>query len=56
MLRALALAIPDGGSQTFFGDIAQQIYRRGTPRRSAGQSITARWGFMYTGRSWSNTL
>jgi hypothetical protein len=28
MLRALALAIPDGGSQTFFGDIAQQIYRR----------------------------
>jgi superfamily I DNA/RNA helicase len=26
MLQSLALAVPDNGSITFFGDVAQQIY------------------------------
>ena len=36
MLRSLAAAIPHGGSLTFFGDIAQQIYGHRMSWRSAG--------------------
>jgi superfamily I DNA/RNA helicase len=39
MLRSLALAIPDDGSLTFFGDVAQQIYGRGLSWRSAGLNV-----------------
>jgi superfamily I DNA/RNA helicase len=39
MLRSLALAIPDDGSLTFFGDVAQQIYGRGLSWRRAGLKV-----------------
>jgi superfamily I DNA/RNA helicase len=39
MLKSLALAIPDEGSLTFFGDAAQQIYGRGLSWRSAGLNV-----------------
>jgi superfamily I DNA/RNA helicase len=39
MLRSLAAAIPAGGSLTFFGDVAQQIYGRGLSWRGAGLKI-----------------
>ena len=39
MLRSLALAIPEDGSLTFFGDAAQQIYGRGLSWRSAGLNV-----------------
>jgi superfamily I DNA/RNA helicase len=43
MLRSLALAIPENGSLTFFGDLAQQIYCRGVSWRSAGLNVSKVW-------------
>lgn len=39
MLRSLAAAIPAGGSVTFFGDIAQQIYGSRLSWRDAGLAV-----------------
>ncbi|MEJ7657606.1 MAG: 3'-5' exonuclease [Thermoleophilaceae bacterium] len=41
MLRSLAVAVPSGGSLSFFGDVAQQIYGRGLSWRSAGLNVRA---------------
>lgn len=40
MLQSLALAIPDDGSITFFGDVAQQIYGGRISWRNAGFNVT----------------
>lgn len=45
MLRSLAVAIPENGSLTFFGDIAQQIYGHRMSWRSAGLTATNIWPF-----------
>ena len=45
MLRSLAAAIPHGGSLTFFGDIAQQIYGHRMSWRSAGLRAPQIWQF-----------
>ena len=45
MLRSLAAAIPEKGSLTFFGDIAQQIYGHQMSWRSAGLTTTNIWRF-----------
>ena len=45
MLRSLAAAIPDHGSLTFFGDIAQQIYGHRVSWRSAGLRSREIWRF-----------
>ncbi len=45
MLRSLAAAIPEDGSLTFFGDIAQQIYGHRMSWRSAGLTATKIWPF-----------
>ena len=45
MLRSLAAAIPENGSLTFFGDIAQQIYGHRMSWRSAGLTATNIWPF-----------
>lgn len=45
MLRSLAAAIAPGGSLTFFGDIAQQIYGHRMSWRSAGLSPQRVWRF-----------
>lgn len=45
MLRSLALAIPEDGSLTFFGDVAQQVYGRRISWRQAGLDIKAPWNF-----------
>ena len=45
MLRSLAAAIPDGGSLTFFGDIAQQIYGHRMSWRNAGLLAPKIWQF-----------
>ena len=45
MLRSLAAAIPDHGSLTFFGDIAQQIYGHRVSWRSAGLLSREIWRF-----------
>ena len=45
MLRSLAAAIPEDGSLTFFGDIAQQIYGHRMSWRSAGLTTTNIWRF-----------
>jgi superfamily I DNA/RNA helicase len=45
MLRSLVRAIPDDGSITFFGDLAQQIYGRGISWRSAGLKPPKVWEF-----------
>lgn len=45
MLRSLAQAIPDEGSITFFGDVAQQIYGHRTSWRSAGLKPPKVWDF-----------
>ena len=45
MLRSLAAAIPDEGSLTFFGDIAQQIYGHRMSWRSAGLEVRDVWRF-----------
>lgn len=45
MLRALSKAVADGGSLTFFGDVAQQIYGRQMTWRSAGLNPPKVWKF-----------
>ena len=45
MLRSLALAIPEDGSLTYFGDVAQQIYGRAVSWRTAGLRIAKEWRF-----------
>lgn len=45
MLRSLVAAIPDGGSLTFFGDMAQQIYGNKMSWRSAGLNVSQPWEF-----------
>ena len=45
MLRSLSAAIPHGGSLTFFGDIAQQIYGHRMSWRSAGLRAPRIWQF-----------
>ncbi len=39
MIRSLAASIPQEGSLTFFGDVAQQIYGRAVSFRSAGLQV-----------------
>lgn len=45
MIRSLAAAIPEDGSLTFFGDVAQQIYGQRMSWRSAGLKIPQVWQF-----------
>jgi superfamily I DNA/RNA helicase len=45
MLHSLAIAMPDNGSLTFFGDVAQQVYGRRISWRHAGLDIKAPWNF-----------
>ncbi len=45
MIRSLAGAVPEEGSLTFFGDVAQQIYGHRLSWRSAGLSIAKVWEF-----------
>ena len=45
MIRSLASAIPDDGSFTFFGDVAQQIYGQRTSWRFAGLTVPQTWEF-----------
>lgn len=45
MLRSLAAAIPEDGSLTFFGDMAQQIYGNRMSWRSAGLKSSQLWRF-----------
>ena len=45
MLRSLTAAIPEDGSLSFFGDVAQQIYGQRMSWRSAGLNIPQQWLF-----------
>jgi len=47
MLQSIALAIPEDGSITFFGDVAQQIYGGRISWRNAGLSVAPKdiWRF-----------
>jgi superfamily I DNA/RNA helicase len=45
MLRSLVRAVPEDGSVTFFGDVAQQIYGQRISWRSAGFKIVEAWKF-----------
>ncbi|HHB13030.1 MAG TPA: hypothetical protein ENK62_07515 [Chromatiales bacterium] len=45
MIRSLVRAIPQEGSLTFFGDMAQQIYGNRMSWRSAGLSVSKVWRF-----------
>jgi len=45
MLRSLVAAIPEDGSLSFFGDVAQQIYGQRMSWRSAGMNIPQQWNF-----------
>jgi len=45
MLRSLVAAVPDNGSLTFFGDVAQEIYGQRMSWRSAGLNIPQTWDF-----------
>ena len=45
MLRSLAAAVPENGSLTFFGDIAQQIYGHRLSWRDAGLHPPEVWRF-----------
>lgn len=45
MLKSLAVAIPDDGSLTFFGDMAQQIYGNRMSWRNAGIDSRRVWEF-----------
>lgn len=45
MIRSLAAAIPEDGSFSFFGDVAQQIYGQRMSWRSAGLNIPQQWLF-----------
>jgi hypothetical protein len=51
MIRSLVAAIPEDGSLTLFGDVAQQIYGRGISWRSAGLNITSVWRFEHNYRN-----
>jgi superfamily I DNA/RNA helicase len=51
MIRSLALAIPEDGSLTFFGDLAQQIYCHGISWRSAGLEVSKVWELAENHRS-----
>jgi len=39
MLQSLVAAVPEGGSITFFGDVAQQIYGGRISWRNAGLQV-----------------
>jgi superfamily I DNA/RNA helicase len=53
MLRSLAAAVPEGGSLTFFGDMAQQIYGRQVSWRQSGLIVPhGTWKFR---RNYRNT-
>jgi DNA helicase IV len=45
MIRSLAAAIPEDGSLSFFGDVAQQIYGQRMSWRSSGLNIPQQWLF-----------
>ena len=45
MIRSLSVAIPEDGSLSFFGDVAQQIYGQRMSWRSAGLNIPQQWLF-----------
>lgn len=45
MVRSLAEAVPEEGSVTFLGDMAQQIYGQRLSWRSAGLNVTSVWEF-----------
>ena len=45
MIRSLASAVPEDGSLTFFGDVAQQIFGQRMSWRSAGLRIPQVWRF-----------
>lgn len=45
MIRSLAAAIPEDGSLSFFGDVAQQIYGQRMSWRSSGLNIPQQWFF-----------
>jgi len=45
MIRSLASAIPENGSLTFFGDVAQQIFGQRMSWREAGLKIPQIWRF-----------
>jgi superfamily I DNA/RNA helicase len=45
MIRSLATAIPENGSLTFFGDVAQQIFGQRMSWREAGLDIPQVWMF-----------
>ena len=45
MIRSLVAAIPEDGSLSFFGDVAQQIYGQRMSWRSAGLNIPQQWDF-----------
>ncbi len=45
MIRSLVSAVPEDGSLTFFGDIAQQIYGQRTSWRFAGLKVPQVWEF-----------
>jgi len=45
MIRSLAAAIPEDGSFSFFGDVAQQIYGQRMSWRSSGLKIPQQWFF-----------
>lgn len=45
MIRSLASAIPEDGSLTFFGDVAQQIYGQRMSWRFAGLTVPQTWKF-----------
>ena len=45
MIRSLAVAIPEDGTLTFFGDVAQQIYGQRTSWRFAGLTVPQTWEF-----------
>ncbi|WP_454016865.1 3'-5' exonuclease [Azospirillum sp. Marseille-Q6669] len=45
MIRSLVKAVPKGGSVTFFGDVAQQIFGKRMSWRSAGLVINDVWRF-----------
>lgn len=45
MLKSLVAAVPDDGSVTFFGDVAQQIYGSRITWRNAGLRPVKIWGF-----------
>ena len=45
MVRSLALAVPEDGSVTLFGDVAQQIYGRRISWADAGLEIDEPWRY-----------